>query len=275
MTTELTVKQIRQDMLIAIRKYAGPVCASLAANYSERWTVESFVAEWDKTIGDLIAAAQRELAETAVIVAHDPNWRCPACDGGLLPLSERYMHEAWHAEQERDGAYRERAQLGALLAALFPAVLAPAPDVDEAGWQILYLTLPTGQASWHIHPRDAELYGHVEHVGSEDPRAQWDGHTTPEKYQRIADIAADATLLTHTDALELVEELGQQAYQAQDRLAFITEMCASAEQDGSEITAVRLRSWLAYTGCGGVITLAETEERPLGSAIPSAGREET
>lgn len=80
--------------------------------------------------------------------------------------------------------------MDARLAALYPAVLAPAPDVDEPGWQILYLDLPTGQCSWHIHPRDADLYGHVEHVGQDDPRAQWDGHTTPEKYQRIADQTA-------------------------------------------------------------------------------------
>jgi len=89
------------------------------------------------------------------------------------------------AEAERDGAYRERAQLLAWLATSHPAVLAPAPDVDEPGWQILYLTAGGHQLSWHIHPRDADLYGHVEQVPADDPRAQWDGHTTAEKYQRI------------------------------------------------------------------------------------------
>jgi hypothetical protein len=105
-----------------------------------------------------------------------------AADDLALWRSAAYQHA-----RERDGAYRERAQLVALLAALYPAVLAPAADVDEPGWQILYLTLPTGQASWHIHPRDADLYGHVQQVPSDDERAQWDGHTTEEKYQRIAD----------------------------------------------------------------------------------------
>lgn len=63
MTSGLTAAQIRQDMLMAIRKYAGPVSASLGANHSEQWTVDGFVAEWDKTIGALIAAVQREDAE--------------------------------------------------------------------------------------------------------------------------------------------------------------------------------------------------------------------
>jgi hypothetical protein len=43
-----------------------------------------------------------EAAKAAPALGYDPNWRCPDCNGGLLPLSERYMHEAWHAEQERD-----------------------------------------------------------------------------------------------------------------------------------------------------------------------------
>jgi hypothetical protein len=90
---------------------------------------------------------------------------------------------------ERDGAYRERAQLLAWLAALNPAVLAPAPDVTEDGWQILYLNPPAGgQMTWHIAPRDAELLDHVEQVSIDDERAQWDGHSTAEKYQRMANL---------------------------------------------------------------------------------------
>ena len=92
--------------------------------------------------------------------------------------------------RERDGAYRERAQLLALLAALHPSVIAPAPDVDEDGWQILYLRIGGKQASWHIAPRDTELYAHVQHVPADDRRAQWDGHTTEQKYAHIGQHAA-------------------------------------------------------------------------------------
>lgn len=88
---------------------------------------------------------------------------------------------------ERDGAYRERAHLVALLAAMTDgAVITYAPDTDEPGWQIVYLTIGDRQCSWHIAPRDAELFTHVERVGALDVRALWDGHTTEEKYAGIA-----------------------------------------------------------------------------------------
>jgi hypothetical protein len=98
--------------------------------------------------------------------------------------------ELEQAQADRDGAYRERAQLLALLASLCPSVIAPAPDVDEPGWQILYLRIGGKQASWHIAPRDADLVAHVEHVPVDDSRAQWDGHTTEEKYAHIGEHAA-------------------------------------------------------------------------------------
>jgi hypothetical protein len=88
-------------------------------------------------------------------------------------------------EQQLDAAYRERAHLVAWLAAVYPAVITPAPDVDEPGWQIVYLAADDQQMSWHIAPRDADLFAHVERVEPDDPRAQWDGHTTEQKYDRI------------------------------------------------------------------------------------------
>jgi hypothetical protein len=93
---------------------------------------------------------------------------------------------------ERDGAYRERAHLVALLAAMTDgAVITYAPDTDEPGWQIVYLTIGDRQCSWHIAPRDAELFAHVERVGALDVRALWDGHTTEEKYAGIAALTAE------------------------------------------------------------------------------------
>jgi len=104
----------------------------------------------------------------------------------LLRCSHRERAE--QAEQERDGAYRERNRTVALAAAGLAetVVIAPAPDVDEPGWQILYASLNGRQASWHFGPRDADLIAHFEHVPADDPRARWDGHTTEEKYAGIA-----------------------------------------------------------------------------------------
>jgi len=86
---------------------------------------------------------------------------------------------------ERDTAYRERAQLVALLAAIYPAAIAPAPDFE--GWSIVYVDLPTGQASWHISVADLELFEHV----AKRTHVAWDGHSTEEKYRRIARLAVD------------------------------------------------------------------------------------
>lgn len=112
---------------------------------------------------------------------------------GRQPLGRRRYEELEaerkQAEQERDGAYRERAQLLAWLATLYPSVIAPASDIDEPGWQLLYLYVAHRQLSWHIASRDAELFVHVEHVPPGDSRAQWDGHSTDEKYEHIRRLA--------------------------------------------------------------------------------------
>lgn len=47
-------------------------------------------------------------------------------------------------------------------------------DPAEPDWPVVYIDLPTGQVSWHM-PAFA---------------IEYDGHTTDEKYQRIADYAA-------------------------------------------------------------------------------------
>lgn len=85
------------------------------------------------------------------------------------------------------GAYRERAHLLAWLAAhaVYEAVMAPATDVDDPGWHLLYLYAGGRQLSWHIHPDDVALFSHVPHVNADHPLAAWDGHTTHEKYAHI------------------------------------------------------------------------------------------
>jgi hypothetical protein len=85
--------------------------------------------------------------------------------------------------EERDGAYRERAQLLAYLAAAHESHIGYT-DPDVPTWPVLTVEAPTGQMCWHINPADLDLFGHVPQV---DPVAiGWDGHTTEEKYQRLA-----------------------------------------------------------------------------------------
>ncbi|MEV7793384.1 hypothetical protein AB0O68_15535 [Streptomyces sp. NPDC087512] len=117
-----------------------------------------------------------------------PNRRAQsAVNATATRVGERLTQKIRAVEAERDGAYRERSHLVALLAAMTDgAVITYARDVEEPGWQIVYLQLGGHQASWHISPRDADLFAHVERVDVEDPRAQWDGHSTEQQYERIA-----------------------------------------------------------------------------------------
>lgn len=61
--------------------------------------------------------------------------------------------------------------------------------------------------------------------------------------------------LTRDELQDLVDEQGADLYKARDLIAFVREMCDSADRDGSPVTTERVRTWLAYTGCGGVLTL--------------------
>jgi hypothetical protein len=55
------------------------------------------------------------------------------------------------------------------------------PGWDEAWHGCIYIDLPTGQASWHFHDSEAHLFAHLPPYDGE-----WDGHTTEEKYERMA-----------------------------------------------------------------------------------------
>ena len=101
----------------------------------------------------------------------------------LLDSRDEARAAAHKAETERDGAYRERAHLVALLAAQYPSHIGHT-DPSAPDWAVVTVELPTGQACWHVAPADMDLFGHVEPT----PRYArgWDGHTTDEKYERIA-----------------------------------------------------------------------------------------
>lgn len=92
---------------------------------------------------------------------------------------------------EKDGAYSERDALVAALSKLFPASLErhPAEEEWDDDWRwIVFIELPTGQVTWHIH--DSEI-GWFWHLPRETGR-KWDGHLTPEKYERLAALTPPA-----------------------------------------------------------------------------------
>jgi len=91
------------------------------------------------------------------------------------------------AEKARDAAYRERNACVAVMARMAigfgwkVGIRETAIEGwDEAWHNCVWIDFPTGQASWHYHDDDAELFH-----GLGDYDNPWDGHTTPEKYERL------------------------------------------------------------------------------------------
>jgi hypothetical protein len=113
------------------------------------------------------------------------------------------------AEESKNQAYKERDMLVCALSKVFPSHLCRHPDEDknwENDWRWIVCVhiqvnelaifgdaindLPIGddrkrlvekQLTWHIHDSERKMFNHLE---VEDNH--WDGHTTEEKYQRLA-----------------------------------------------------------------------------------------
>jgi hypothetical protein len=85
-----------------------------------------------------------------------------------------------------DAAYLERNKLVALLARVFPSgIKKTAIEGWDPSWHnCVYIDLPSGQASWHYHDREAHLF-----EGLPAYRGEWDGHSTEEKYARVLQLA--------------------------------------------------------------------------------------
>jgi len=96
---------------------------------------------------------------------------------------KRVMEERDDLKKALGAVYRERAHLTAFLAACYPS--STCTDWDDDEYRLLYVATPAGQLSWHVHVDDADkLLGHV----PEDEAAEWDGHSTELKYERLDEL---------------------------------------------------------------------------------------
>jgi hypothetical protein len=104
----------------------------------------------------------------------------------LLRGCRAAMEKVESLESAKDAAYAERNKLVCALSKLFPSSLERHPDSDttwEDDWRwIVFIDLPTGQATWHIHDSELAMFAHL----PRNTGRTWDGHTTPEKYERLA-----------------------------------------------------------------------------------------
>lgn len=93
----------------------------------------------------------------------------------------RFRESISFKEPFEENVYRERARLVAFLTKIFPSYCG-FTDPEEPDWLVVYVETQEGQLSWHISPDDADLFSHLAVVRE----ANWDGHTTKEKYERLA-----------------------------------------------------------------------------------------
>jgi len=101
----------------------------------------------------------------------------------------RLTSERHEAVAAKDNAYRERDMCVALIARGAAALgyrvgLGQHNPLDiawEQDWRtIVFVDLPTGQVSWHIHDSERPWFEDFPTYDSE-----WDGHDTAEKYRRV------------------------------------------------------------------------------------------
>lgn len=115
-------------------------------------------------------------------------------EGSRLWRCEKELEKARAALAEvtatKDGAYDERNRVVAALAWLAiklgyrAGINAHEGPEDFGDWKhVCKIQLPVGQCSWHFTDAQAEYF-----VGLPHDDKPWDGHTTPEKYERLAKV---------------------------------------------------------------------------------------
>lgn len=104
----------------------------------------------------------------------------------LAEFEMSHLVEIQDLKDQKNNAYHERDQLVSALSKVYPSHLARDvyPDVEDSWRNIVCIHLPTGQATWHIHEIELEMF---EHLHSGDAACYWDGHSTEEKYARLAE----------------------------------------------------------------------------------------
>jgi hypothetical protein len=91
----------------------------------------------------------------------------------------------------KDAVYEERQKCISLIARMAIALGLTAGlgkhEESDLSWEkdwcnIVYIDLPSGQVSWHIHDSDLPLFSFLPSYDR-----PWDGHSTEEKYNRVTE----------------------------------------------------------------------------------------
>lgn len=127
-----------------------------------------------------------------------------------------------------DVAYRERARLVAFLTRVYPAHWAE--DPESPGWPVICVHSPAGQLCWHIGPDDVHLFP----PGLDTRENDWDGHSTEEKYGRLARLGAGVNPLRLRAALRRLRNRADQYALSADVSPTVREGYRQALLDAAE-----------------------------------------
>lgn len=121
---------------------------------------------------------------------------CKRLEGQLAGAREESERRAGQRDSvltALNAVYAERGQLAALLARMAlklgwrAGVRQDLADDVKPDWRtVLFVDLPTGQASWHFHDSERHLL-----AGLPDYADAWDGHSTDAKWERVRTALAD------------------------------------------------------------------------------------
>lgn len=73
--------------------------------------------------------------------------------------------------------------------------------------------------------------------------------------------------LTTEDAVEAMQDMATDLYRAEDRLAFVREMCDAADREQRQVTTEQVRAWTRYEGCANSTPDGAELARSLGFAM--------
>jgi len=204
MTNEPLSEEQLQLYLDYRHEYCSPVCGGNTAELiAEIRRLRDENGKWLETV---------KIQQDRISQLSDEHWHCPK------------------VVQQKDSAYRERDSLVWLLAKIFPAWLGKHPEEDknwDADWRtIVFIQLPTGQATWHVHDSEAGWFESHLNYGGEP----WDGHSTEEKYERVNRVDAyrikeELALGRAVEGLPAIQkqikDLGGAYYEAEDKCVSI------------------------------------------------------
>lgn len=145
---------------------------------------------WKSRVEQLETALSDERSLTAAAAEHTAQLeRKLECKRVLIDaMRENGAAELARETDSKNRAYKERNALVAALSRIFESHLCKHDENDttwERDWMnIVCIHAPVvGQLTWHLHDSDLPLFKHLQ----EGPN-HWDGHTTEEKYLRLASL---------------------------------------------------------------------------------------